>query len=175
MIRTLDKLTLETERLLVRTILESDLKSIYQIHTDEQVNRYLPYDTWTCWNDALKWYRHIKERQARGDAQQFVILQKKDLSVVGTCIVFGFKSADSSCEIGYVLNRMFWRQGYMLEALSVLASHLLDRDEIQSLRAVVNSDNKSSLNVLDRLNFNVVTQLPDKNSSSSHLYLRSQP
>lgn len=175
MIETLDKLTLETERLLVRTVLECDLKSIYQIHKDEQVNQYLPYDTWTCWNDALKWHRNIKERQARGDAQQFVIVQKSDLSIVGTCIVFGYKSADSSCEIGYVLNRMFWRQGFMFEALSALTSHLLEREEIQSLRAVVSSDNKSSLNVLFRLNFNVVAQLPEKNSATSYLYLRSQP
>jgi len=104
-IETLSKLVLETERLSIRAVEKNDLEAISEIHMDDQVNHYLPYKTWTCWNDALKWYDNVEDRRANNDAEQFVIVRKNDLSIVGTCIVFNFKLLDHSCEIGYVLNQ----------------------------------------------------------------------
>jgi len=174
-IETLSKLVLETERLSIRAVEENDLEAISEIHMDDQVNHYLPYKTWTCWNDALKWYDNVEDRRANNDAEQFVIVRKNDLSIVGTCIVFNFKLLDHSCEIGYVLNRAYWQHGYMLEAMSSFTSELMSHPNVRSLRAVVNSQNKSSLRLLSKLKFELTATLMEGNTGVSHLYLRTLP
>ena len=35
--------TLETERLILRKFTEDDLEALYQIYSDEEVNRFLPW------------------------------------------------------------------------------------------------------------------------------------
>jgi len=160
-IETLSKLVLETERLSIRAVEKNDLEAISEIHMDDQVNHYLPYKTWTCWNDALKWYDNVEDRRANNDAEQFVIVRKNDLSIVGTCIVFNFKLLDHSCEIGYVLNSF--------------TSELMSHPNVRSLRAVVNSQNKSSLRLLSKLKFELTATLMEGNTGVSHLYLRTLP
>ena len=152
----LSKLSLETDRLLIRPAEKADLKSVYSIHTDDEVNRYLPYDTWTAWDDAVKWYDRVQQRRAEKDAEQFVVVRKSDQKVVGTCIAFDFDESDQSCEFGYVLNRRYWNNGYMLEATRALLEALLSQAEISSIRAVVQAPNTSSLKLLEKLGFEVI-------------------
>jgi len=137
-IETLSKLVLETERLSIRAVEKNDLEAISEIHMDDQVNHYLPYKTWTCWNDALKWYDNVED-------------------------------------LGYVLNRAYWQHGYMLEAMSSFTSELMSHPNVRSLRAVVNSQNKSSLRLLSKLKFELTATLMEGNTGVSHLYLRTLP
>jgi len=172
-INTLEALSLETERLLIRAINDIDVKSVYPIHNDQEVNRYLPYDTWHSWDDAKHWYTKIIERRNNQDAEQLVLIRKGDEQLIGTSIVFGYNEADRSCEFGYVLNRKFWRQGYMLEATKAILSALLSLREIDSVRAAVDGENRASLALLSKLGFIVTARLQEeKNQNKETVYLR---
>ena len=153
---SLAKLYLETERLLIRPAEEADLESIYQIHADDEVNRYLPYDTWLSRNDASDWYKRVQRRRQQNDAEQFVVIHAINQKIVGTCTVFDFDVSDFSCELGYVLNRLCWNRGFMFEAMKALTEYLLSQDSITSVRAVVEAKNTSSLKLLKKLGFDVI-------------------
>ncbi len=167
MISDLRALTLETERLSIRPIGDSDVSAVYQIHIDDEVNRYLPYETWQTWDDAKHWYAKILQRRADQEAEQFVIIRRDDQQLVGTIIVFGFKKNDKSCEFGYVLNRDYWRHGYMLEATRALLTSLLSMNELGSVRAVVDGENSASLALLSKLGFAITARLKEEKSGNS--------
>ena len=170
MIKKLNSVSLETERLLIRPIEDADVKSVYQIHIDDEVNRYLPYDTWQSWDDAKHWYAKIIQRRVNQEAEQFVIVRTEDQQLIGTSIVFGFNEVDRSCEFGYVLHRKFWRQGYMFEATSSLLTTLMAINEIDAVRAVVDSENKASLALLANLGFTVTARLSESDANDRETY-----
>jgi len=174
MIRQLNSLSLTTPRLIIRPIADADVKSVYEIHKDEQVNRYLPYDTWQSWDDAKYWYAKALQRRRNEEAEQFVIVQANDEhALVGTCIVFNYHASDQSCEIGYVLKREYWQQGYMNEAITKLRDCLIARQDINSLRAVVDVQNCASLALLTKLGFELTTTLKADNQQSHYFRYRS--
>jgi len=163
---------------LIRPVVRSDLEAVYSIHTEDQVNQYLPYDTWQQWPDALAWFERVEERRRAAEAEQFVILRVADQQLVGTCIVFDFDVGDLSCEFGYVLHRDRWGNGYMIEACRVLIDALLSMRDLEAIRAVVKSENKASLNLLSKLGFELIYTEPNEQGHtadervSGTIYLR---
>ncbi|RBP53609.1 GNAT family N-acetyltransferase [Arenicella xantha] len=153
MIEQLTQLKIETERLRIRRIEDADVKAIYPIHSEPVVNRYLPYDTWTSWDDAKHWYARVLERRRILEAEQFVIELKDSANIIGTCIAFSFCPNARSLEFGYVLGRAAWKQGYMLEAMSSFVPTLQQRLALNTLIARVESDNLASLALVKKLGF----------------------
>ena len=146
-------LRLETERLLIRPALKADLESVYLIHKEPIVNRYIPYQTWLGLSDAQAWYARV-ERRRKDIAEQFVILNKADETLVGTCIVFVHSSDSAPFELGYVLAKNCWGQGIMLEALAEFIPMVAGRLNLQSLVAVIQAENRPSVKLITKLRFN---------------------
>ena len=48
---------LETERLILRKFTENDLEALFNIHSNEEVNTYLPWFPLTCLEEAASLYR----------------------------------------------------------------------------------------------------------------------
>ncbi|GHA18583.1 N-acetyltransferase [Arenicella chitinivorans] len=161
MIELLSDFRIQTENYLLRPIVETDITAIYAIHSDDEVNRYLPYQTWQNWADAERWYARVLERRGIAEAAQFVILRRGRPELVGTAIAFDYLAESNSIEIGYVLARANWGQGVMTEILRALLPALADRLTLSEFRANVDCENTASLNLLAKLGFqtrNVVTQ-----------------
>lgn len=153
MINLLTELTITTQRLRLRRIAETDLKQIYQIHSDPEVNRYLPYHTWKNWSDAESWLATILQRRANNEAEQFVIETQTDNTIVGTCIVFGHDANKHSLELGYVLAKNAWKKGFMFEALLALLPELAKHLALKYVCANVEKENISSVALLEKLEF----------------------
>jgi len=152
MINSLTNLVTVTERLRIRLVQESDLKHIYPIHSDLEVNQFLPYDTWLDWSDAERWFALVQQRQQRNEALQFILETNSSHSLVGTCIVFDYDQSQHSIEVGYVLGQQAWKKGYMFEALISFLPAL------KEFVANVESKNITSLALLNKLGFLVTDQ-----------------
>lgn len=152
MIAKLSHFQLETERLSIRPALESDLQSVYLIHKEPIVNRYLPYHTWDSFADAQAWYARV-ERRRKDIAEQFVIMLKGSDTLIGTCIVFVQESDSEDFELGYVLAKQHWGKGYMFEALNEFVPAIAASLKLSRLYAVIQSDNAQSLALIAKLGF----------------------
>ena len=76
--------TLQTERLILRAFTEADVGALYQIHSDREVNRFLPWFPPRTKDDALAFYRERCEsayRQQR--SYHFAICLKEDPAPIG--------------------------------------------------------------------------------------------
>jgi len=56
-------------------------------------------------------------------------------------------------DIGYALLPEFWSQGYALESASAVMSHASEKLGLKRVVAVTNSDNQSSIRLLEKMGF----------------------
>lgn len=153
MIRQLASFTLTTERLRIRPVEKIDLESIYHIHSDHQVNQYLPYQTWRTWDDARIWYARVLMRRRQELAQQFVIVRNEDSTLIGSCIVFIHEFDSDNLELGYVLGRAHWGQGYMHEALNDFVPTIAGALQLEKMYAIIDTRNRASRKLIRKLGF----------------------
>lgn len=148
---TLESIT--SDRLRLRPVQASDLPDLMAVNGDPAVTSFLPYATWRSMADAEAWLTRMEALAATGSALQLVIVRSVDAKVVGTALVFKFDEASRRVELGYVIGRAHWRQGYAKEALAALVSHAVAGWGIRRFEAEVNPDNQGSNALLRSLGF----------------------
>ena len=144
---------LETARLVVRPVAESDLPALMDVNGDEEVTRFLPYKTWRSLDDARAWLERMRGFEATGVSTQLVVVDKASRRAIGTALVFRFEPDNLQAELGFVLGRSHWRTGVMTEALTALIGAAFGEMKLRRLEAVAESRNAASCGLLRRLGF----------------------
>ena len=144
---------IETGRLLVRPMLESDLLDLLDVNSNEDVTALLPYRTWTSMADAVAWFARTRTLEAGGSAIQFVVVLRATGRAIGTCLLFRFEPGSSRIELGYVLGRRFWGQGLMREAVGGLLDRAFATMGIRRVEAEVDTRNAASARLMRHLGF----------------------
>lgn len=138
---------LETERLILRKFTEDDLEALYYIHSDEEVNRFLPWFTLRNMEDARAFYEEqLVSRYREERAYNYAVCMKENDYPVGYVNV----SMDDSYDFGYGLRREFWHRGIITEAGQAVSEQLL-RDGIPYITATHDVNNPRSGRVMKRL------------------------
>ncbi len=144
---------LESARLLIRLVTEADLPALLVVNSDDAVTRYLPYASWRGIEDARSWYTRMRGLQAAGSALQFALLERRSGTAIGSCLLFRYEQSSARAEIGYVLGRAHWGQGYMREALRSLIDCAFGELALRRLEAEVDPRNTPSARLLTKLGF----------------------
>ena len=144
---------LESARLHIRLATEADLPALLEVNGDDAVTQYLPYASWRGIEDARAWFARMNALQATGGALQYVIIEKRSAQAIGTCLLFRHEETSARAELGYVLGRKHWGQGYMDEALRRLIECAFGELALRRLEAEVDPRNARSARVLTRLGF----------------------
>ena len=144
---------IESARLLVRLVEETDLPQLLLVNGDDEVTRYVPYATWKSLADAQAWYVRMSSLHAAGTTLQMVVVDKGSRQVIGTCLLFRYERDSERAELGYVLGRPYWGQGYMREALRTLIAHAFGPLSLRRLEAEVDPRNARSCQLLETLKF----------------------
>jgi RimJ/RimL family protein N-acetyltransferase len=144
---------IETERLVVRALLRSDLPDLMRVNGDARVTRFLPYRRWETLADAEAWLDRMAGIQATGGAHQFVVVDRHGGAAIGTCLLFRYDEGSARAELGYALARDRWGRGYMREALGAVVDHALRVAGLRRLEAEVDPANVASTRLLERLGF----------------------
>jgi len=144
---------IDTERLAVRLVVESDLPALMEVNSDEEVTALLPYATWRSLADAEAWLQRMRGIEATGLAFQFVVVRKPTGTAIGSCLLFRFAEGSARAELGYALGRAHWGQGLMHEALSALLGSAFGAMGLRRIEAEVDTANRASARLLQRLGF----------------------
>ena len=144
---------IDTERLAVRLVVDSDLPALMEVNSNEEVTALLPYATWRSAADAEAWLHRMRGIEATGLAFQFVLVLKSVERAIGTCLLFRFEEGSARAELGYALGRAHWGQGLMQEALTALFGAAFGTMGLRRLEAEVDTGNRSSARLLQRLGF----------------------
>lgn len=163
-------LSLKTKRLHIALFKDEDLAAVYEMHSQDQVNEFIPYNTWRNWQDAQVWLEMIHQRRADKEAQLFVLKNHDDNSLVGTSLVFGATEGSRAMNIGYVVNPNYWGKGYATEAMQALVNALFKNDKVEQLNATVVEGNVGSMKVLVKVGFTALGRDVEEDGTQIHRF-----
>lgn len=140
---------LETERLYLREMKQSDFKSLCKIMQDKETM--YAYEGAFSDTEVQEWLdRQIFRYQKWGFGLWAVILKETD-EMIGQCgLTMQHWKDREVLEIGYLFQRLFWHKGYAVEAAKACkkyAFEVLNADEVCS---IIRDTNTASQNVAIR-------------------------
>ena len=149
----MEKLFLQTERLLLRPFQESDLEAFAAYRSDPEVARYQGWDAPYSLAKAAAFIAEMKQKQPGipGEWLQIAIERKQQPGLIGDC-VFRIQTHDVlQTEIGFTFSRKYQGQGYATEAVTCLLDYLFGTLNLHRVTAICDAENHASARLLERL------------------------
>jgi [ribosomal protein S5]-alanine N-acetyltransferase len=141
---------IETKRLVLRATEHDDAAAVLDYQSDREVTRYLTFLP----SDNLTQAHAFLERCARvrldGTAFPLAITIKDDGQMIG---IVELRPTQHGIEVGYVLRRSAWNNGFLTEALAAAADWALDQPDVFRVWAYTDVDNVGSQRVLEKAGF----------------------
>ncbi|MDR6403850.1 MULTISPECIES: GNAT family N-acetyltransferase [Chryseobacterium] len=139
---------LETERLQLKEIGESNVEDILKIRSNEIINQFVQRNSPKNNYDALQFILTIKENTRNNQTFYWGISLKDQPNLIGTICLWNFSEDRKVAEVGYELLPDYHRKGMMSEALSVVLNFGFNDLHLQEIVAMTNKFNENSKNLL---------------------------
>ncbi|KUG58161.1 GNAT family N-acetyltransferase [Nesterenkonia jeotgali] len=158
---------LSTKRLVLREFVSGDVDGVHNYAADPQVCRYMDWGPNTL-AQTEAFVREVVTASSSSTQDSFTWAVTADDVVVGACSVSVTSAAHRRAEMGYVLARAHWGQGYASEAAAVVLEFA--HRELKALRveATCRPENVASQRVLRRIGMQREALL------RSHVLIRGQ-
>lgn len=145
---------LETDRLSLREMTDSDLPALREILHDPVAMA--AYEGAFSDAESLAWLRRMQERYAVDGFGLWAVALREDGRMIGQCGLTRQRIDDEEViEVGYLFQRAHWHHGYAIEAASACRDRAFETLPISDLYAKVRSTNVASMNVAIRLGMTV--------------------
>jgi RimJ/RimL family protein N-acetyltransferase len=144
---------LDTSDLFLRPLEMGDDKAMFAMLSDEVSMKYWSSTPITDIEQARRVLREDLDSDAEGKSLCWAIIHRERGIMIGKCILFQFDLANKRAEIGFILNRDFWRQGLMHQALEAVIEFAFERLGLHRIEADVDVLNTGSLAILEKLGF----------------------
>ena len=143
---------LETPRLHLREIRDSDAAALFTLHSDARVMRYWSSTAWTDPAQAQQLLQRLQRDRAAG-VLPWAIATREDDALIGTVTLFNISPGNRRAEIGYALGSAHWGKGFSSEALRAVLRHAFDVLQLERVEADTDPRNAPSLRLLEGLGF----------------------
>ena len=144
---------LSTRDLHLRPSKLSDAEAMFAMLCDAESMKYWSSPPVAHLDDALKILGEDLESDAKGNSLCWAVTLKGHDEMIGKCILFQFSHSNHRAEIGFILNRSYWRQGLMYQALQAVIEFAFTTLKLHRIGADVDPENAGSLGVLEKLGF----------------------
>lgn len=146
--------TIETERLLLREIVEADAEDLFAIHGDSELMRWFgsePLKDLAAAQGLVKTF--VDWRNLANPGTRWAIQSKVSPKLIGTCGLFNWNRNWRKCLVGYELAAQAQGRGIMSEALSAILSWGFDNMELNRIEAQIHPNNQLSIKLVRTLKF----------------------
>lgn len=140
--------TLPTPRLTLRPARMSDAQDLFEYSRDPEVARHVLWDAHSSIYQTRGYIRFLLRQYRSGAPSTFVIEHTRQRKVIGTIGFMWMQQENRSAEVGYSLNRSYWNQGYMTEALRAVLDFGFSRLYLNRIEAQHESANPASGRVM---------------------------
>jgi RimJ/RimL family protein N-acetyltransferase len=145
---------LETERLIIRRLRESDLDDFYEYRSDPRVSELQGYDPMT-WEKAASYIAVLKDLEfgRPGQWAQVGVELKSERKIIGDV---GLKPESHDArlvEFGISFSPVHQKKGLASEALAAILDHLFAERGVRRVTAVTDVENASCIRLLENLKF----------------------
>ena len=140
---------LETKRLVLRPMLESDFESLLLIFTDPKVMAAFDHPPFTH-EQMRRWLNRNLDHQNDFGFGLFSVILKETGELIGDC---GLEQMEDmgGAELGYDFRSDFWNQGYATEAATAVRDHAFDVLKLPQLISLIRVGNLASKRVAEKV------------------------
>lgn len=149
-------LQLETERLLLRTMLQSDFDALLLIFTDPNVMAAFNHPLFTR-EQMQRWLQRNLDHQNEFGYGLFSVILKETGELIGDC---GLEQMDdmNAAELGYDFRSEFWNQGCATEAACTVRHYAFDGLHLPHLISLIRVGNLASKRVAEKVGMTLVEE-----------------
>ncbi len=139
---------IETERLILRTWMHSDIDSAAALMADADVMRFIPGGVRTR-EAAAMWMDRAIEEQEREGFSMWPVVCKTDGRVIGYCGLH--RMPDGNVEIAWIFERAAWGSGYASAAARAVLKYARENAHVRGIVALIDPWNTASIGLANRL------------------------
>lgn len=143
---------LNTSRLRLRRIIDSDLESIYEGLSHPEVIRYygVSYNTLEETGDQMEWYSGLEEN---GTGIWWAVCYKDHNTFLGACGFNNLSNIHYKAEIGFWLLPEYWGQGIVSEAITEILYYGFETLNLHRIVGFAEIENVNSKKTLSKPGF----------------------
>lgn len=145
--------TIETGRLFLRGIDESDAELIVEWRSVPEVYRFFKSPHKITVDEHLDWYRNSYLNNS--ERFDWICIEKESKKRIG---VFGLTREGDKAEVNYLLAPEGQHKGFAAEAVQKLIEYAAENWNSRQVIAEIHRDNKPSLDLAEKLGFNVISE-----------------
>jgi len=136
---------LESERLILRPFNINDVEDVFFYASDDLVTKFLRWPTHVSIGET----EEILKKSFINKAGIYAIKLKKENMCIG-CIELRLCEKHDKASFGYVLNRKYWNNGYMTEALELILSLSFSKLKLNRVESTHYVGNEGSGRVMEK-------------------------
>lgn len=145
--------TLTTERLRLRQIRPDDAEAIFATTADEEAMQFTGHGAHQTIEDTRAYIQRHLALYAERKAILWGITPRDGDQIIGSCSFHHFDDGYHCAEVGYELNRRFWGQGLIPEAVAAIINYGFNEMGLHRIEAIIDIANERSQGVLLKLGF----------------------
>jgi RimJ/RimL family protein N-acetyltransferase len=148
--------TLETSRLILRPMLQTDFDPLYLIFTDPNVMAAFNHPLFTR-EQMQGWLERNLDHQNQYGYGLFSVILKETHELIGDCGLEQMEDINAA-ELGYDFRSRFWNQGYATEAALAVRDYAFDVLGLPQLISLIRVGNLPSKRVAQKVGMTLIEE-----------------
>ncbi len=144
---------LETERLIMRPLVESDVDDIFAMRSDAEIMRFIREPQ--VRDESFDWIKLVSARWHKDRLGFCAVIEKKTDFFLGWCGIWRLKET-GEIEIGYAIDKAHWGKNFATEAAERFVRYAFEDLNAERLVAVARPENMASRRVMEKLGMQFV-------------------
>lgn len=147
-------MNLETERLILRNLRESDLEDFHSYRSNADICKFQSFDAFTI-EESKEFIEKLKDAEfgTPGEWVQVGIEWKDNSRLIGDLALHPTKDEPRNVEIGVTLNLEYRSKGFAIEAFKRIFEYLFTETETHRIYGILDTENHGSRKLMENLNF----------------------
>lgn len=144
---------LETERLILRRVLPSDVKEMFELRSNPETMKYIPRPLLTNHEEALAHIQMMEDKIETNEGINWAITLKGDDTMLGVIGHYRIKPEHYRAEVGYMILPEYHGKGITTEAVQCVVDYGFNTMQLHSIEGVIDPENGASEKVLQKCGF----------------------
>jgi len=139
---------IETDRLLIRPLVETDLDPFANMVADPDVMKYIADGKTLSRHKAFYYIKECRMHEKTLGYSRYAVLLKDNVSFIGFC---GFKPYFGNNDLGWRYAKDNWGMGYGTEAAKAVLQHGLDNLKMKKIVCISHPENIASIRIMKKI------------------------
>lgn len=154
------KIFAETERVILREIIPSDIDGMFELDSDPEVHKFLGNKPVTDRKQIGNVINFIRKQYIDNGIGRWAIVDKKTNDFIGWTGLKFVTDLTNNCknyyDLGYRLKKKYWGQGIATETAIVSLDYAFNKLKVEEVYAAASCENVGSNKILQKIGLNLI-------------------